>query len=254
MKIKNGTKIYFIIWIIAIIVFHLLMFSLKTIVLDERVITTKEMFSYYFSDDNAYYKAVATNFFISYIFILLSFISQLVCSFIFLQQKTSTESIYHYPIFVISLQGLIVTIIFSILFIFIPIYPLASASVFIILLAITLSRSILAKGTANKVMAVGKNIAMKTQFIKLLSNEVEKVLNVVGNDDENRIIKDLHEKIKFSDPVSVPVAKDIEEKIVNEISAISDLIGSGKASELEKRASDIKNLIDERNNLIKMNK
>lgn len=253
MKIKNEFKIYLLVWVVAIVVFHILLFNVKRAISENELLTSRELFNIATSESEEYLKTISVNFVLSYVFILLSFISQLVCSFVFLNQKDNKNVIYHYPIFAISLQGLVITIIFAIVFVFFAIPSSISCIALIIIFAVTLSRCVLAKGAAEKVMANEKNINIKTQYIKVLTNEIQSMLLKVKNNDEKKIVSELYDKVRFSDPMSTIDVKETEEKIIAEIEDLHSYFGAG-IDELKAKVKKVLDLVDEKNSILKMNK
>ena len=111
----------------------------------------------------------------------------------------------------------------------------------------------MAKGAAEKVMANEKNINIKTQYIKVLTNEIQSMLLKVKNNDEKKIVSELYDKVRFSDPMSTIDVKEAEEKIIAEIEDLHSYFGVG-IDELKAKVKKVLDLVDERNSILKMNK
>ena len=251
MKTRNEFKSYLIIWGLAVVIFHILVFIFKQSVIGDRYF----MESITFQDGTYGVKQVLRpeflNLLYSYIFVLLAFIGQLVCTKIFLSQESLKKTLYHYPIFNLSLRGLIITIIFAIVFCFVNLLPIISFVIFLFTLFFTIATCVSSKTAANMVSAKEENLEIKTQYLKLLRGEFDSLYNRIKDANEKNIVKEICDEVRFSDPISIPELMDIEKELIGKLDVIKQNINVGKIDELKTACADFSAILKDRNNKVK---
>lgn len=252
MKTRTEFKSYLIIWVLAVIVINILAFIMKKNIIDNRLMGDIVTFSDGTHGHKQIFKPEFLNLLYSYIFVMLAFIGQLICTKIFLSQETLKKTFYNYPIFKISLQGLVLTFIFAMVFCIVPSFsPVISFVLFLITLLFTVSKCILAKTAANMVNAKDENIAMKTQYIKILKGETDSLFSRTKDMKEKNLVKAVVDAVKYSDPVSIPELIDIEKDLVAKFEDIKSNINKDSFDTLKSACDEFINVLNDRNAKIK---
>lgn len=251
MKTRTEFKSYVVIWIIAVLVFNVLAFIFKQSIIGNRLMDSFVTFNDGASGTKQVFRPEFLNLLFSYVFVMLAFIGQLICTKIFLSQETLKKTLYNYPIFKISLQGLFLTIIFAVIFCFTNLYPVVSFVIFIITLLITVVRCITSKTAANMVSAKDENIELKTQYIKVLKGEADSLYSRVKDSKEKNEFKKVLDAVKYSDPVSIPDLVLIEKDLIDKFSNIKSRVNAEKFEEFKSACVDFLNVLADRNAKIK---
>ena len=189
-----------------------------------------------------------TSFWISYAFMLLSFIIQIVLWNKTLgKDKPLKSKFLGLPLILIGGAYLIVQILASFVFLFVPILPTWSS---IIICTITTCSSIillLAVNTSkDNLSQIDDKIKQKTNYLKNLQIDLE-MLSKKENDHSIQIsLADLAEKVRFSDPISNGAVFELEDNIANKVKELNHV------KDKEKIIKEINLLLDERNKKCKL--
>lgn len=251
MRTRDEFKSYVAVWIICVAVFNVLVFIFKQATIGDRITEVVTYFSDGTTGVREVFKQEFLNLLIGYIFVVLAFIGQLVCTKIFLSQDSLKKTLYHYPIFSISLSGLVITLIFAIVFCLINLAPAVTFVILILTLSYTVIRCIAAKTASNMVSAKDENVEIKTQYIKVLRSETESLLSRVKDAKEKELVKKVADAVRFSDPLSIPELVDVETKLIAQLQSIKDIVNAGKTEELSNICEEFLNLISDRNAKVK---
>lgn len=173
-------------------------------------------------------------FWISYVFTVVAFILQLPVWNKSLGRKDSLKSKFlGIPTVHVSFVYLVLQIIAFAVFMVVPTLPdWAAIVVCAVILGLSAVFMISAKIGLEEISCVEEKVQVKTFFIKLLQADVELLADAELDGETKALLKQLAEKIRFSDPVSHIELADIESAI------------TGKVAEL-KTASDKKLIIIE---------
>ncbi len=251
MKTRNEFKTYMVLWVIAFIIFNVLVFVFKQEVIGDRYTQDIVVFQDGATGVKQVFRPEFLNMLYSYIFVALAFIGQLICTKIFLSQDSLRKTMYHYPMFSISLVGLIITFIFAMVFCLITMPPVISLIIFLVTLFYTLFRCLSAKTSANLVSAHEENLELKTQYMKLLRADAESLANRVSDDNMKKVVKSVADEIRFSDPLSVPELVDIEKEMIAKFSDLRDAVENKDMDKVNKSAAELSNLVKDRNSRVK---
>jgi hypothetical protein len=119
----------------------------------------------------------------------------------------------------------------------------------VIILAAFAIRLILLNAGRTEIERVGDKVATKVFFIKLLQIEVEGLASTQTDTEVKTALKNLAEKIRYSDPVSSPQLAELEGEITSAVGAIGSATDKqATLSTVEKAAK----LIDTRNRQCKL--
>lgn len=255
MKTRNEFKSYLIIWALVVVVFHILIFLFCHEMIGDRLTTDTVVFK----DGTTGIKEVLKPEFLialySYIFVILAFIGQLICTKIFLSQESLQKTLYHYPIFNLSLRGLVLTIIFAAVFLVscikgTPINPYIALICFLLTLIFIVFTCVSSKTAANMVSAKDENIALKTQYMKLLKGEAESLSNRVKDAKNRELVKAVFDEIRFSDPLSIPDLMNIEQDMITKFENIKANV-DGEYDKLKAACEDFSSSLKDRNSKLK---
>ena len=250
MKTRNEFKSYLIIWIVAVVIFHILVFVFKQEVIGNRYIIDTITFKDGSQGIKPVFNPDFLNLLYSYIFVLLAFIGQLVCTKIFLSQESLRKTLYHYPIFNLSLRGLVITVIFAFAFCLTRMNPIVSLVCFLFTLLYTVFTCISSKTAANMVSAKEENLDLKMQYMKLLKGEADSVLNRVKDSNVKSLVKSVCDEVRFSDPLSIPELVDVEKEMIEKFSQIKENV-NGDYDKLKEACEDFSSLLKDRNSKLK---
>lgn len=224
LSMKKGFKYYAVIWIICLSVFNLVIF-----------VTPSEI---------AGVSKYGSSFWVGFVFILLAFAGQLICSYIFFKSDSNDKYFLNLPLISLSYTGLIISVIVGSIFMALPILPNWIGIIAdVIIFAIYAIATIQAKGTADAVGSIDKNIKTQTFFIKSLTIDLETLTAKAKNDEIKSEVKKIAETCRYSDPMSNDALAGVESQITIKFNALE------KAVE-ENRTDDIKSICEEMNILL----
>lgn len=225
---KHTLKCFTIIWVICLAVFNVIVFVTPTEVAGVNKF------------DGAFW--------IGYIFITISFIGQLACTYLALKAKTLKKLFYNIPLIAISYTGLAVMLVVGGLTMAIPGLPdWIGIIVCLLTLAFTVISVIKASAAVGIVSDIDEKVAAKTSFVKQLTIEAQNL--AVGTNDP--IIKEqckkIYEALRYSDPMSNDALADVERRIKEGFDTLKDVVITDDLSAIESSSKELINLIAERN-------
>ena len=74
---------------------------------------------------------------------------------------------------------------------------------------------------------------------------------IANGANEKKIVKDICDEVRFSDPISIPELMDIEKELIEKLEVIKQNINVGKFDELKTACEDFSAILKERNNKVK---
>ncbi len=255
MKTRNEFKSYLIIWALVVVIFHVLIFLFCHEMIGNRLTTEQVVYQ----DGTVGVKEVLKPEFLlalySYIFVLLAFLGQLICTKIFLSQESLQKTLYHYPIFNLSLKGLVITIIFAVVFLVScimgnPINPYVALICFLLTLIFIVFTCVSSKTAANMVSAKDENISLKTQYMKLLKGEAESIANRAKDAKNKDLLKSVYDEIRFSDPLSIPDLMNVEQDMIQKFENIKANM-DGEYDKLKNACDEFSSVLKDRNSKLK---
>ena len=181
------------------------------------------------------YEKYVGAFWVGYVFIMISFVGQLICAIFALNETNATKLFYKLSIFKISYSALIVAFIVGGLCMLF--YPLESW-ICILICAITLAASIIpvvkASAAVEAVAEVDKKVKVATFFIRSLTVDAETLMNKASTPVAKDLTRIIYGAIRCSDPVSNPALASEEAQITIKFNEFSNAItnGVGDATEL----------------------
>ena len=188
-----------------------------------------------------------------YIFITLAFIGQLVCSYFALKAESLQKMFYNIPLITISYTGLIVMLIVGVLAMAIPNLPnWIGIIVCLAVLAFTAISVITAKAAGAIVSGIDEGVQAKTSFIKKITLDAENLVNRAKAPMMKKLCIKVYDALRYSDPVSNKQLSDIENRIIEEFSMLTDAVLADDLDLTESSANEVITLVEERNSKCKL--
>ena len=192
--------------------------------------------------------AKTTAFWISYAFTVIAFAAQIVIWKAALGRAESLKSKFlGFPVVHIGMVYLVVQIIVFAVFLFAPALPVWSAIVTGAVIAGSSAICMIAADVGrSEIEQVSAKAREGTFYIRQLQTDIESLADTETNAETKTALKQLAEKIRFSDPVRDAQITDIENHITSKISELKS------ATDKSRIINEINSLLDERNKKIKI--
>lgn len=232
MKVSKNLKLYAIVWAILLVLFNVIVF-----------VTPSE-----FEGESKF----TDSFWIGYALITISFVGQLICSYIGLKDDNLNKIFFNIPLLRVSVIGLVISAVAGSVFMaFFNVEGWISALISMVILAFVAIATIKAKATGDIAKDVEKKIKEQTFFIRNLTVDAENLLARANTPETKATVKKVYEAIRYSDPMSNDNLSDIEGRISYEFKTFEMAVKSGDTAVIENQAEELIILIDNRNNKCK---
>ena len=229
---KKGIKFYLPCWAIALAVFNVITFAVPNTV-----------------NVNKFTLA----FWISYAFITLMFIAQLVCSIVFFKQDNNDKKFLNIPIISLSYTALIVSIIVGAVAMVVPFIPYWVGIILDVLIVAFYAIAIISsKAAADTIENIDKKVKTQTFFIKSLTVDAESLLNQSKSDETKAIAKKVYEAIRYSDPMSNEALSPVEAQITIKFNEFLNAVIEDNKPLAETLGNELIILVNDRNKKCKI--
>lgn len=226
---KKTFKIYTICWSILFIIFNLVVF-----------LTPSEIVGI---------SKLSSSFWVSYIFIVLSFVGQFVCTHFVFKQDNLQKFFYNVSLITISYWAVILSTVVSILCMTIPFIPTwLSVVVCLLLLGFSIVSVLKAKATAEIVSEIDNKITEQTSFIKSLTVDAESLIMTAKSDSIKRELKKVYEAVRYADPMSSDTLSDIEAQVALKFDFLLKSVEADDIAEVKEAVGELIVLIKDRDN------
>ena len=196
-----------------------------------------------------------TSFWIGYIFISLTFIGQLVCSYTVFKANNATKIFYNLSLIKIGYVGLIASFVVGGLCMLISHLPYW---VGVVICAIVLATNILCvfKATAAvvEVRRVDIEVKVKTSFIKMLAIDADALMAQAKSDEIKAECRKVYEAIRYSDPVSNDELSSVESQIRDKVAELFEAVKADDFTSVSEIANEVVILLSNRNQKCKVSK
>ncbi len=224
---KKEFKYYGIVWLVLVVIFNVIVFVTP-------------------SDINGQSKFTGS-FWVGYIFIMLTFMGQLVVAY-YSFKGNATQTFYRLPMISISYITLIVMIGVGVLCMVIPKFPVWLGIILCLLvLAFSVIALVSAQAAASTVDNLDKKIKAQTFFVKSLTVDVDMLMQKATSEGIRNEIKKLYETVRYSDPMTNDALIGLETQITLKVAEISEKIGEDEVEVIGKLCKDAILLLKERN-------
>jgi len=226
---KNDKKYYIVAWLIAVVIFHVIMFLIPTEILSR--------------EEN--------RFWIIYVTIFVSLIGQAVCSLIYANKRNKKERFLYLPVIIIGYIALLVMLLLALQAVTLAFLPDWFTIIIAVLVlgyyALAVIRTMAA---ADMILEVEKKVERKTEFIKMLSAKAGAL--VQGAPAEVQLqTKKVYEALRYSDPMSCGELSSVEIDIEKQFDEFATAVRENNKEKAENLTSVLCGLIKERNELCK---
>ena len=229
---KNGKKFYMIAWIIAVLVFNLIMFLLPNKMLDP----------------------TEGAFWVIYLTVTASFAGQAVCSFLYAQKEEKKERFLLIPIVYVSYIALLMTLLLALEALTLQFLPVwFTVIVAVIVLAYYAFAVFRTLAAAEMVMEVENKVEQKTEFVRTLTAKA-KALEGSAPEELRPVVKMVYESLRYSDPVSNETVAELDAEIKEKYEKFADAITKKAKKEAEELVEELCVKLQERNEVCKITK
>lgn len=226
---KKGYGFFFVCWLVVLTIFNIISFAVP---LEKNVI-----------------------FWAVYSAITISFIFNLVCAIIALSPQKLNKVFLNIPLLNVSITGIAVTFIFGLICLLIPGIPNWLA-ILICALVVLFNILSIVKAGAWSILVSSKEEKDKIQtaFLTNLKSEAGSLKLVARSAEAKKECDMLFDCIRYSDPMSTPELKEVETQISLKFSLFSEAVKNDNKQKISEYATELSNLIKERNQMCKRNK
>ena len=228
---KKSVKQYVVAWVILVAIFNVVVFVTPSLI------------------DG--YNKFGGAFWSGYIFIMVALVGNLVCALYALKATTKERLFLNLPIIKISYTALVLSFVVGIACMIIPNIP---NWVGVVLCALILGFSaisvIKANVAAETVANIDERVAVKTNYMRMLTTEAESLVSYAKTDENKKICKQVYEAIRYSDPVSSETLNDIENEMYDKLTEFKTKLKNDECN--QEIANEILTLVKERNNKCKL--
>lgn len=203
---KKNFKFYALIWAILLAVWCAVVFLVRPII-------------------PGYVINYDARFWISFVFIVASFIGNLVCAFFAFKAENLKKMFLNLPLITVSWSALIAMLVAGSALMLIPNCPAwIAAIVCIVVLAINAIAVIKAVWAADTVNKVDEKVKAQTSYIKNLTVDAESILARAKSEPVKEECKKVYEAVRYSDPMSNSALASIESEIAIKFAKLSDAV------------------------------
>lgn len=193
------------------------------------------------------------SFWLGYIFIMLSFVGQLLCGMFSFKEEIRQKLFYKMSVISISVVSTIISIVSGTIFMVLPIFP---TWIGVILCALILGFSAVTILTAqiatDYIGGIDDKVRNKTFFIKSLTIELNELMLRNKDSMSSEALKKLHDVVQFSDPMSDNDLTEIETQISAMVAKLTEAVAVANTQEVVRLSEEALILVNRRNQKCKM--
>ena len=195
---------------------------------------------------------VGTSYWIGFVFINLSFIGQLVCSWAAMRGDSLKKTFYNLRLFTLSYIGLLSNFVVGMFCMLIPPMPYWVGAILCpTILVINVIALLKATAVIELVSDVDKKVATATAFIYEMRDESEALIMRAKTEEAKSECKKVRDAFKYSDPMSNNALITIEVEIKTSFDAFKNAIKENNVDAALSASDDLMALISQRNNRCK---
>lgn len=190
------------------------------------------------------------------LFLLVSFcVSLYAMKLAFENGKEIISKIYGFPIFKISVYYVAAQAIFSVLvcviasFINLPYWVTLLVSV--ILLGAAVIGIVVTDNARDIIEDTEEKDIRDTKKITLFKIDIAGIVDRCNDENAKKELEKLSEAFRYSDPVSSDATKELEDEITEELGELKKEVAENDAEDIIEKATEISNLLAERNRICK---
>ena len=196
-------------------------------------------------------------FWLSYIFAVISILAQIyVLKIAFDGAESIKSKFYGFPIaqigFFYMVAQVVVSLVFMILSAVVPIW--VAVVVDILLLAAAAIGFIAADVVRDEIERQDVKLEADVSCMTALRSLIYSLPSQCEDTEANKVLQELSDDFRYSDPVSSTALKDIETDLENMVAQLQTAVTSENKTDILSLAKKTKTLLTERNRLCKLNK
>lgn len=225
---KQIFRYYLICWAAVLVLFNIITFTVtaETIGIDR----------------------VTPSFWVGYVFMTLALFGNLACSYFCLQAKSKNDVFLNIPVFIISYSALGVSFLASLLTMILQFIPYWIGILMDLIILVIYLIAVVRAGAAAKIVGdIDRKIKTQTFFIKSLTIDADTLLAKAQSVQARSQAKKVYEAIRYSDPMSNEALAGAESQITLKFGEFSAAIESNSEDEIQKTASELLILLNDRN-------
>ena len=201
--------------------------------------------------------AMTAVFWISYIFGAVSILAQIyVMKIAFEGDGTAKSKFYGFPIakigVVYMIAQLILSIVFMIMSAVIPVW--LTVLIFVILLAVAAVGLIAADTVRDEINIQDNKLKTNTSCMMTLRSIVYPLAGQCEEENAKKLLQELADQFRYSDPVSSEVLNDIESELEGLVGELQTVVSEVRYTDIAPLCKRVGNTLVERNRLCKLNK
>lgn len=189
-----------------------------------------------------------TSFWIGYIFISLTFVGQIACTYTVFKDNNATKIFYNLSLVKIGYIGLITSFVVGGLCMLISPLPYW---VGVVACAIVLAANILsvlkATATIAEVERIDSKIEVQTSFVKTLTIDADTLMAQAKSNAVKAECRKVYEAIRYSDPMSNDALSSVEGQISTKFAELSVAVKADDFTSVTEIANEVVILIGDRN-------
>jgi hypothetical protein len=229
MKFTKNKKMYFIAVLILLVIFNVVVFVIP------------------------FHRG--GGFWTGYGFSMLAILITAAVSFYAFDKEGLKSKFYGIPLITVVWRYLVIQIILGLaemILDFIPIPFQFGIAANAILLGVCLLGLITVEAAKDEIARIDEKIKEKVFYIKSLQADVETLISRAQDDSLKKMLKDLVETIRYSDPMSNPQLAVIENKIEAKAAILAEAVGNADGDSIKTLCNEMQQLFAERNRKCKL--
>ena len=193
-------------------------------------------------------------FWTGYGFTMLALLLTAAVSFYAFDREGLRSKVYGVPLISVMWRYLVIQLILGIAEIVLQqVIPFQiGIAVNAVLLGVCLVGLITVEASKEEVERIDAKVKEKVFYIKSLQVDVEGMVGRAPDDSLKKLLKDLAEAIRYSDPMSSPQLAAIENKIEAKAAALAESVEKADADAIKASCNEIQQLVAERNRKCKI--
>lgn len=248
---RKSFKTYLIIWAIALVLFNAVIFLIPSSIDGATIIKIVKIASTlkggvdnvdvalanvanHLIDNKLVFDKYVGAFWPAYACIMVAFIGQIVCASFAFKETNNQKFFYKISLIKISYTGLIFTLIFGVVGMFFPDFPIwLAVALCVVIFVITLVALLKANLVATIVSDKDDEIAEKTSFVKEMTEKAKALWDL---DKQNEELRKLYELFRYANPYTKDENGEITKLFSKIVSSKND---KEKVAELVKQLKDL---------------
>jgi hypothetical protein len=163
------------------------------------------------------------------------------------------SKIYGLPLVSVIWRYLVVQLIVGVLEMALPMVPFQyEIALNVILLGACIIGLIAVDISADEIERIDEKVKEKVFYIKSLQVDIECLADRVADEPAKKLLKDVAETIRYSDPMSGPQLATIENKIEAKVSVLTDAVEKADIDSISLLCNELQQLFSERNQKCKI--